>query len=239
MKSPFVLIHGAWHGGWCWKPVVPLLRAAGYRVTRPTLTGLGERAHLASPAVTLDTHIEDVVKHIETEEFEHVILVGHSYGGMVITGVADRLAARLSGLVYLDAFVPDDGKSVLDYLAAERRSGIVREGEGTGMVSCMPLPLLGLTREEDRAWVARRLTRQPYATFAQPVQLTGNGSAALPRTFVYCKQPPTGAFDQFAARLSADPKWRYVELNTGHDAMICDPAGVAKILIEAAPAQVP
>jgi pimeloyl-ACP methyl ester carboxylesterase len=236
MKCPFVLVHGAWHGGWCWRRVVPLLRAAGYRVTRPTLTGVGERAHLASPAVTLDTHIEDIVKHIETEEFENVILVGHSYGGMVITGVADRLPARLSALVYLDAFVPDDGKSVLDYLAAERRSGLLREGEGTGMVSCMPIPMLGLTNDADRAWVTRRVTRQPYASFAQPIRLERAGGAGLPRTYVYCTETASHTFDQFSARIAVDATWRYVELKAGHDVMIAEPAAVAKVLSEAAAA---
>jgi len=232
MKRPFVLVHGAWHGGWCWKRVVPLLRAGGWRVTRPTLTGVGERAHLASPAVTLDTHIEDIVKHIEAEELEEVVLVGHSYAGMVITGVADRLAGRLSALVFLDAFVPDDGRSVLDYLPAERRLGMVREGEGTGMVSCLPLAQLGLTTEEDRAWVARRVTRQPYATFVQPIRLAGDGGARLPRTYLYCTQTATGTFQQFAVRLRSDPQWRISEIAAGHDVMIAHPQEVAKALIE-------
>jgi pimeloyl-ACP methyl ester carboxylesterase len=233
MRHSFVLVHGAWHGGWCWKRVVPLLRSGGYRVTRPTLTGVGERAHLASPDVTLDTHIEDIVKHIETEELEHVVLVGHSYAGMVITGVADRLSARLSALVYLDAFVPEDGKPVLDYLPAEHRIGMVREGEGTGMVSCIPLPMLGIVNEEDKAWVARRVTRQPYATFMQPIRLEGDGGAGLPRTYVYCTQTATGTFQQFAARFAGDPQWRLVEMKAGHDVMIADPQALAKVLMDA------
>jgi len=237
MKRPIVLVHGGWHGGWCWKPLVPQLRAAGHRVTRPTLTGVGERAHLASAAVKLDTHIEDVVRHIENEELEGVVLVGHSYSGMVITGVAHRIPERLAALVYLDAFVPENGRSLLDYVVPERAAAIAAQAAATGMVECMPLHLLGLHREEDIQWVARRVTPQPGATFTQPVRLDPAAAArvaALPHTFIYCSSPATGSFDRFAERFRADPQWRFAELKTGHDAMISDPDGVARILLAAA-----
>jgi pimeloyl-ACP methyl ester carboxylesterase len=230
-KSTYVLVHGAWHGGWCWKRVAPALRAAGHEVYAPTLTGLGERAHLANPAIDLAMHIADVVNLLEAEELEKVVLVGHSYGGMVITGVADRAAARLRRVVYLDAFLPANGKCLLDYLHPDRRA-IIKQGEMGGFVDPLPLAIFGVTEPQDVAWATRHEMRQSYRTFAQPVHFTGNGGANLPRTYVHCTNPPTGSFDQFAARLRDDPAWKYYELKTGHDCMITDPQSVIRILLE-------
>ena len=230
-KSTYVLVHGAWHGGWCWKRVVPALRAAGHEVYAPTLTGLGERAHLANPAIDLATHIADIVNLLEAEELEKVVLVGHSYGGMVITGVADRATARLRRVVYLDAFLPANGKCLLDYLHPDRRA-IIKQGEMGGFVDPLPLAIFGVTDPEDVAWATRHEMRQSYRTFAQPVHFTGNGGASLPRTYIHCTNPPTGSFDQFAARLRDDPAWKYYELATGHDCMITDPENVIRILLE-------
>ena len=231
-KSTFVLVHGAWHGGWCWKKVVPALRAAGHEVFTPSLTGLGERAHLASAAVDLDTHITDIASLIETEELTGVVLVGHSYAGMVITGVADRAGPRLRRLIYLDAFVPESGKCQLDYLHADRRDGVMQQGRATGYVDPLPLKLFGVTDPQDVAWASRHLTRQPYATMSQPVLLQGDGGAGLPRTYIYCSNPPTGSFDQFAVRLRNDPNWKFHELNTGHDCMITDPGALIRVLLD-------
>ena len=229
-KSTYVLVHGAWHGGWCWKKVVPALRAAGHEVYTPTLTGLGERAHLANPAIDLATHVADVVNLIEAEELDEVVLLGHSYGGMVVTGVADRAAARLRRVIYLDAFLPEDGKSLLDYLHPDRRA-IINQGQIGGFVDPLPLEIFGVTAPEDVAWVRRHEMHQSYRTFAQPIHFTGNGGAGLPRTFVHCTHPPTGSFDQFAARVRDDPEWKFHELKTGHDCMITDPKGVIRILL--------
>ena len=181
----------------------------------PTLTGLGERAHLASPAIDLAMHIADIVNLLEAEELEKVVLVGNSYGGMVITGVADRAASRVRRVVYLDAFLPENGKCLLDYLHPDRRT-IIKQGEMGGFVDPLPLKIFGVTDPEDVAWCARHEMRQSYRTFAQPVHFTGNGGAGLPRTYVYCSRPPTGSFDQFAARLRDDPAWKFYELATGH-----------------------
>jgi len=229
-KSTYVLVHGAWHGGWCWKKVVPALRASGHEVYTPTLTGLGERAHLANPAIDLATHVADVVNLMEAEELNEVVLLGHSYGGMVVTGVADRAAARLRRVIYLDAFLPEDGKSLLDYLHPDRRA-IINQGQIGGFVDPLPLEIFGVTAPEDVAWVRRHEMHQSYRTFAQPIHFTGNGGAGLPRTFVHCTNPPTGSFDQFAARVRGDPGWKFHELKTGHDCMITDPKGVIRILL--------
>jgi pimeloyl-ACP methyl ester carboxylesterase len=232
-KPPIVLVHGAWHGAWCWKRVLARLRAAGHEVFAPTLTGCGERLHLAGPAVNLQTHIADVVSLLEAEELREVVLVGHSYAGMVITGVADRAGARLRSLIYLDAFVPEDGRSLLDYLTAERRAAYVEEGERSGHLEPPDAKRFGVTEPGDHGWVMRRMTRQPFATVSQPIRLTG-GRGELPRTYVYCSNPATGTFDQFAARLREDPRWRFRELSTGHDCMVTAPEAVVKLVLESA-----
>jgi pimeloyl-ACP methyl ester carboxylesterase len=229
----FLLVHGAWHGGWCWRAVSSLLRKAGHEVHAPSLTGLGERRHLVSGKVDLDTHIEDLTQLIEMEDLRDVVLVGHSYGGMVVTGAADRRPERIARLVYLDAFVPEDGKCLLDYAVPERAARMRHEGERTGFVTPPPMSLWGLTRIEDLDFVGQREVRHPYATMAQPVRLTNIAEAAMiPKTFVYCSSPATGSFDQFAARYRNNPAWRFHELKTGHDAMILVPQEVAKILLQ-------
>ena len=229
--ASFVLVHGAWHGGWCWARVARLLRDAAHEVHTPTLSGLGERAHLARPEIDLETHVQDVVGVLEAEELRNVVLVGHSYGGMVITGVAARAANRVSHLVYLDAFVPEAGKALLDYLgprAAAIRESAQTAGEGWRIPS-FPPERFGVTSQRDREWLLRRLVPQPLKTFEQP--LTAVGGERLKRVYVYCSSPATGTFDQFAERLREDRKWQYHELKTGHDAMLTASGDVAKILL--------
>ena len=170
-KVTFVLVHGAWHGGWCWRFVRPLLEQAGHRVYAPSLTGLGERRHLARDDIDLDTHITDVVSLIEMEDLREVVLVGHSYGGMVITGAADRAHEPIARLVYLDAFVPEDGKCALDYVVPERAARMREEGERTGSVTPPPLSLWGITRQEHIDFIKPREVRHPYRTMAQPIRL--------------------------------------------------------------------
>jgi pimeloyl-ACP methyl ester carboxylesterase len=223
--ATYVLVHGAWHGGWCWRFLRPFLK--GHEVFAPSLTGLGERKHLARPGIDLDTHIQDVVSLLEMEDLRDVVLVGHSYGGMVITGAADRAHGRIRRLVYLDAFVPENGKCALDYVVPERAARMREEGERSGSVTPPPLALWGLTRPEHIDFVKPREAPHPYRTMAQPIRL---GGFSLPRTFVYCSSPATGSFDQFASKYRNDPAWQFFELETGHDAMILMPARVAEIL---------
>jgi len=229
--ASFVLVHGAWHGGWCWVRVARLLRDAAHEVYTPTLTGLGERAHLASPQIDLETHVQDVVGVLEADELRQVVLVGHSYAGMVISGVAARAASRLSHLVYLDAFVPEPGRTLLDYLGP--RADAVRESARTAgdgwRVPPFPPERFGVTSQRDREWLQRRLVPQPLASFEQP--LAAAGGERLKRAYVYCASPAMGAFDQFAERLREDRKWQYHEIKTGHDAMVTAPGEVAKFLL--------
>ncbi len=227
----YVLVHGAWHGGWCWAKVARLLRDAGHEVYTPTLTGLGERAHLARPEVDLDTHIQDVVAMLEAEELRQVTLVGHSYGGMVITGVAARTSGRIGHMVYLDAFVPEAGKSLLDYvggLAGAMREAAVAHGEGWKLPS-FPPERFGVTSQRDTEWLTKHLVPQPLRTFEQALPVAGGDK--LKRTYVYCSKPATGAFDQFAERLRDDRKWTFHDVKTGHDAMVTAPGEIAKILM--------
>ena len=227
----YVLVHGAWHGGWCWAKVARLLRDAGHEVHTPTLTGLGDRAHLARPEVDLETHIQDVVAMLESEELRQVTLVGHSYGGMVISGVAARTSGRIGHLVYLDAFVPETGKSLLDYVgerAAAMREAAATHGEGWKLPS-FPPERFGVTSQRDTEWLNKHLVPQPLRTFEQPLPAAGGDK--LKRTYVYCSKPAMGTFDQFAERLREDRKWTFHDVKTGHDAMVTAPGEIAKILM--------
>ena len=233
---PFVLVHGAWHGAWCWRHVLPLLRQAGFESHAVTLTGLGDRAHLAHADINLDTHIQDVIGLIEAEELHDVVLVGHSYAGMVITGVADRIGDRIKRLVYFDAFVPSNGKSLLDYAGEARAALQRREAETSGTIGTMPAAALGLTRADDIAWATRRQVRHPFRTMSQALTLSNEAALAkIPKAFVNCHSA-TGTFERFAVNIRQDPAWLYRELKTGHDAMIIDPEGTARVLIECATA---
>jgi pimeloyl-ACP methyl ester carboxylesterase len=234
--STFVLIHGAWHGGWCWKRVSPLLRVARHEVFTPTLTGLGEREHLMSQDIGLETHIQDVLNVLEFEDLRNVILVGHSYAGMVITGVADRAAERIAHLVYLDAFVPEDGKSLGDYQPSEFfqmfRDKTRAEGAGFKLPCVIPPEAFGITNEQDLAWLRPRLRPHPFQTKLDAIRLTNPSSAHIPRTYIYCNNPAVGVFDQFANRFKHDPAWRYAELATGHDAMVTAADDLAALLLQ-------
>ena len=225
--ATFVLVHGAWHGGWCWRFVRPLL--SGHEVYAPSLTGLGERKHLAHAGVDLETHIADVVSLLEMEDLRNVVLVGHSYGGMVITGAADRTPERIARLVYLDAFVPENGKCALDYVVPERAARMREEGTKAGDITPPPLSLWGIAKQEHIDFIKPREARHPFGTMVQRIRLTG-AAARLPKTFIYCSSPATGSFDQFAAKYRDAPNWKFFELPTGHDAMILMPERVAELL---------
>jgi pimeloyl-ACP methyl ester carboxylesterase len=234
--ATFVLVHGAWHGGWCWQRVARLLRAAGHDVYTPTLTGLGERAHLLSPGIGLDTHIQDILGVLFYEDVHDVILVGHSYAGMVITGVAEESAERLGHLVYLDAYVPGDGQSLSDFLSPEilamfnEQAGVAENNNGVP-----PLPAtFGITAEDDLAWVRARLGLHPQQTNLDPVRLSNPHAKALPHTYIYCANPSGPHFTPFANRLRTDPAWRYAEVSAGHDAMITEPEQLSRILLNLA-----
>ncbi|MCH2202013.1 MAG: alpha/beta fold hydrolase [Fuerstiella sp.] len=234
--STYLLVHGAWHGGWCWKRVSSLLRAAGHDVFTPTLSGLGERQHLMTRDIGLETHIQDVLGVLEFEDLRQVILVGHSYAGMVIAGVAERAADRIARMVYLDAFVPEDGKSLADYQPPEIwqmfEEKTETEGDGFRLPCLFPIEAFGVTGEDDLAWVRPRLTPHPLKTKSDTVQLGNPETSHIAHSYIYCSDPAVGVFDQFASRVQHDASWTYSELATGHDAMITAPDRLTKLLLE-------
>ncbi len=231
--TTFLVAHGAWSAGWAWKKMRPLMRAAGHELWTPTYTGLGERAHLAAPDVCLDTHIQDIVAVLETEDLTDVVLIGHSYGGMVATGVADRARGRIKQLIYLDAFAPKDGQSVFDLQqpeALERmRKGAATSGDGWRIPSG---PMPPDTSPEDLAWASPRRKPQPLKAFEQKLKLPAEPSA--PRAYIYCKRArPDDNFRQFLERAKREG-WRTFEIDASHNPHITDPQGLMAILIEIA-----
>jgi len=228
----YVLVHGAWHGGWCWRQVAGRLRDLGHEVWTPTLTGLAERAHHLTPDTGLDTHIADVTRLIEFEDLRNVFLVGHSYAGMVISGVASQIPRRIGKLVYLDAFVPKAGESLLDILPPER-AGFYLESAATAgdgwRVPPPPLAALGVTEPTLAAQVAPRLTDHPLRSFEQ--HAAAPVSETMPRVFVHCSEGPLApSFARFAYMAQASAGWTSFELATGHDAMLTAAEALADLL---------
>jgi pimeloyl-ACP methyl ester carboxylesterase len=232
--ATFVLVHGAWHGGWCWKKVSPLLRAAGHEVYTPTLTGLGERAHLASPEIGLSTHIQDVVNVLEYEDLREVVLVGHSYGGMVIAGVADRAAARVAHLVYFDAVVPRDGEGEFDHFA-DHGAGMQEHARARGDGWRVPPPaeeaLVAWAGTAELPWLTERLTPHPLKSLREPVRLATSATTLIPATYIRCTDTPLTVLAESTVRAKA-AGWRYRELPTGHDAMVTMPRELADLFLE-------
>jgi len=233
--ATFVLVHGSWHGGWCWREVVPHLRAPGHAVYTPTLTGLGARAHLLTGGVDLTTHIQDIVSLLFYEDLAEVVLVGHSYAGAVISGVAARTPERLAFLIYLDAYLPLEGQSLFDVLSAEEReAGQAALATGLGLRPPVPPAVLGITDPTMAVWVAARLTPHPFRTYAQPLPVGTSASATLPRAFIHCTAgPTTPRFAPFAQQARA-AGWAVRELATGHNAMLTAPQPLGELLLELA-----
>jgi pimeloyl-ACP methyl ester carboxylesterase len=229
-----VLVHGAWHGGWCWHRVADRLRGAGHRVFAPTLTGVGERRHLLSAAVDLETHIEDVLGVLEAEELEQVVLVGHSYAGLVISGVAARAPRRLRQLVYLDALLVEDGGSWAEAFPPEVSEARRKSATMTNGVKTIPPPdpaIYGFADPADTEWVRRRMTPHPYAPFEQKARWNGPLGNGLPRLYIDCTQPVLAALATIKGRYRGKPDWPFVEMKTGHDAMLSAPEELAQILL--------
>jgi len=242
--TTFVLVPGALHGGWCWKKVVPLLRAAGHVVHTPTLTGLGERAHLLNRGIDLQTHIQDIVNLLEFEDLKEVILVGHSYASMVIEGVAEKVPQRISHIVNLDGPIPSDGRSLIEKsnehhttFGGSLRQIVQDEGEGwlippSERFRMLVYPeknaLFGVTDDEDQRWMRPRLTPHPMATFEQRLHLEKPEAVKLPRTYIWCN-----ILDgkKITERPILPSKWDLIEIETGHDAMISAPLELSKIFM--------
>jgi pimeloyl-ACP methyl ester carboxylesterase len=244
-KHTFVLVHGAWHGAWCWSRVLPLLRAAGFEAHAVTLTGVGERVHLLSNDITLATHIQDVLGLIGAEELTNIVLVGHSYGGRVITGVADALLeagnVKLHHLVYLDAMVPRSGESWSSTHSAEVIAARVKSAKdyekisGVAAITPPDASVFGLIGA-DAAWVNRRQTPQPLGVYLDNAdgksQVFDEARFAQQnRTFINCNNPALATIDISRQRVKADTSWRWLEMATGHDPMVSHPKELTQLLL--------
>lgn len=231
-----VLVHGAWHGAWCWARVLAALRTAGVQAMALTLTGLGERAHLISPAVDLETHVRDIVAVIECEELERVVLVGHSYAGVLLGGAAERAGGRVRRLVYVDGLIPGRGDSALDLFPKQVADAIVNGARQAGGWRVPPWPAssFGVTDSADREWVDRRLTDHPFATLSQAGGVPP--PSGIQRSFVACTVRQRDTYERFAQAARVDSGWDYFELPTGHDAMVTAPVRLAGLLVREAAA---
>lgn len=229
--SDIVLVHGAWHGGWCWQRVVEPLRSQGHRVFAPSLTGLGDRRHLLAAEINLSTHVLDVVNLIDSYDLDDVILCGHSYGGLVISGVADRMPERVGALVYLDALVPEDGQCMFDTLPAEVGDGFVAQAmEGDGY-SVPPMTAEQFNvNAADADWMNAKCTHHPLASFTEPLHLSGAHERVARRVYVLAagfEHPGTrGAYESVQGR----PGWEAIVMDGGHDLMLDSPSAVTELL---------
>jgi pimeloyl-ACP methyl ester carboxylesterase len=235
MMATFVLVHGSHSGAWVWQKVSPLLHAQGHTVFSPTLTGLSDRSHLADCGIDLTTHITDVTGLLFYEDLSEVVLVGHSYGGMVITGVAAKIPERLKMLIYLDAYLPEDVQSEFDLLPPEMRTTRQADAAAHGGLTQPPPPaILGVTDPGMADWVKARWTPQPVATYEERVPNGSARSSALPRAYILCLGGPattTPGFAPFAEKAKARD-WPVRELTAGHMAMLTAPREVADLLLK-------
>jgi len=234
--STYVLVHGAWRGSWIWKRVRRLLQARGHEVFTPTLTGVADRSHLSSPSVNLDTHITDVANLIRWEELSDVILCGHSYGGCVVSGVADRVSDRIGALIYLDAFVLENGQCLNDTIPPEVRSkrlALAKEvGDGWKLP---PIPAEEFNvNPRDRDWVNRQSTMQSLACFEQPMHLTGALNQIIDITYILASGWSPSPFPQFYKKAKAKG-WKTTTIECGHDVMLDRPEELAEQLLAVSP----
>lgn len=234
--ATYVLVHGGGHGGWCYQPVARIMRSQGQEVYTPTLTGLGEREHLLSPDIDLETHITDIVKVLQFEDLHDVILVGHSYGGMVITGVADRATDRIGHIVYLDAANPKNGQSLVDvapFITTARAGGRVVDGmELVLYPGTDPLSFYGVTVPEQIEWMKPKLTPHPWKCFEQKLVLRNEAAMrAIPQSHIVCTATLPG---RDVDTLKALAQGRFWDIDTGHDLMITEPEAVAELLLRVA-----
>lgn len=242
MQTTFVMLHGAWHGGWCWARVRPLLEAAGHRVLCPTFTGLGEKAHLLTPQVGVSTHIDDALAVLIAESVADCVLVAHSYAGVVAAGLMARLrrgaspGTRVRHLVYLDAVIVADGERWCDTHTAEQREARLASRQiapnGVAVFPCPSPEQMGVMAPEEQAWMGRLLTPQPALSYLEPVQAPAFHDLGLPVSYLSCDEPSLAALGLSKQRARARSEWIWRGLPAGHDCMISEPALTARALLD-------
>lgn len=234
-----VLVHGAWMGAWCWKRVVPRLRDAGHEVYTPTLTGLGELSHLLHPETDLNTHVHDIVNFLDFQDLQDVVLVAHSYAGMATGLASHQIPDRIGQLIYVDAFVPENGKSFFDLQSPRFREEfqyIARSrGDGWKIPPIEPSgESLGVSDPNDVEWLRSKMTAHPIRTLETPAIFADDSSVKIPRTYIFCNEnPPDGTLPGIAKKIREQPDWKYFELKSPHAVMITAPAALAGKLLEA------
>ena len=234
MAKTFVLVHGAWHGGWCWRRVADLLERQGHKVFSPTLTGLGERSHLMRAGIDVSTHVTDIVNVLKWESLTNVVLCGHSYGGMVVSGVAEKAGSAIASIVFLDAFVPENGDSMAALTSQAVRDNLKAASE-RGDLGVPPRPAAAfLVNEKDQAWVDSLCGPQPIGTMMEKLTITGARERIAKKAYIRAGAYPNPGFDIAYARVKADKSWRTYEVPCGHDVMVDMPERLAEILTEVA-----
>jgi pimeloyl-ACP methyl ester carboxylesterase len=233
-QKTFVLVHGAWHGGWCWRRVSDLLEKKGHKVFTPTMTGLCASSHLLSKDVNLTTHITDIVNFIKWEDLGNIVLVGHSYGGLIISGVAEQAGDKIGSIVFLDAFVPENGESLAGTASQPVKDAIAAAlGRGEHSIKAVPAAVFRVN-EKDRAWVDAKCTPHPIATLTDRIALTGARDKIAKKSYIRAKGYPSVAFDAALAKYKGNANWKTYEMTAGHDAMVDEPDKLTEILIEVA-----
>ena len=232
-KPSFLLVHGAWHGGWCWERVATRLRADGFRAFTPTQTGMGERSHLMSRNISMDLFVQDLVGVMESEELDDVVVVGHSFGGRSAAGLVDRMPGKVRHLVFLDSSLPEGNKSFLELLPPESRAARLKAAEESSGGVSIAVPnasFFGIDNAADLAWVQRRLTPHPLSTYTTPLVLKESIGNGRPVSFIRCTKPKFAFVDSSEAFARAQKGWGYFEIPTGHNAMVSAPDELTRIL---------
>ncbi len=230
----FVLVHGAWHGGWCWRRVADRLEQQGHRVYAPTLTGVADRSHLLTADISLATQITDIVNLMKWNDLTDVVLVGHSYGGLVISGVAEQMEHAIASIVFLDAFVPENGQSLVD-LTGGMSADRIREAKRNGAIAVPPIPSsVFKVNELDAAWVDKMCTPHPIRCFLDAIPLAGARDRIARKSYILASVYAGSTFVPTHARLTKDPSWRTYDVPCGHDVMLDMPDRLTEILLEVA-----
>jgi pimeloyl-ACP methyl ester carboxylesterase len=233
-RRTFVLIHGAWHGGWCWRPVVDRLEAKGHHVLTPTLTGLADRSHLLSKSVDLDMHIADIVNLFEWNDLNDVTLVAHSYGGWPVSGAMEHIGKRVASLVYLDAFFPDNGQAGTDVQLPQYAAALT-EALARGDIA-RPVPPLAANHVRDpqlRLWAQSKMTPQPIGVALQKIKLTGAREQVKIKTYIRASDSPSPYFDKYFADAKAKPDWKTYQVDSSHEVMLDAPDRLTDLLLQA------